>query len=84
MKPTDNPNYKQQLDAYLAQGYTVDHMDGSGVHLSAPKKIRLQTKIGYAVGLAILYFLPILGVIILACAFVDQAMTKPGKVYVSQ
>ena len=81
---TDNVNFKQQVNKLVEKGYTVEHMDNNGASLKAPKRTRLQTKIGYGVGLCVIWFVPILGIIILAAAFIDQILAKQETVYIAR
>lgn len=76
-------NYQRDIFLATEDGWTVISEGESGATLQAPKKMRLQTKIGFVIGFLLVFFYGI-GVIILLAAWIDHAMHKPKTRFIQR
>jgi hypothetical protein len=75
--------YQREIFLATEDGWTIISETESGALVQAPKKMRLQTKIGFLIGF-LLVFAWGFGLIILLAAWIDHAMHKPKTRFIAK
>ena len=80
----DMTKYKHEILAATSEGWMIVNEGPSGATLQSKKTMRAQTKIAFAIGLALFYFAWPIAVFLFICAFIDYVMTKPKTRFIAK
>lgn len=81
--PPPAPTFDEQLNDYLAKGYKVISDGPTGIQLEGPKKMTGLVQGALIIG-GLLTFVYGIGLIVIAFALIDYAMTRKPSVFLKR